>query len=143
MERTSADEVATDNKQSHPDPEVVVRPRRRHFTAKYKLSILKQADACTTAGGVGKLLRQEGLYSSHLSTWRRERDQGALAALGRKRGPRPTESTPVQAENERLRREVEQLKARLQKAELIIDVQKKVSLLLGVAAPSPSTQENS
>jgi transposase-like protein len=142
MEPISTDEAATNNEQGHPDPEVVVRPRRRHFTAKYKLSILKQADACTTAGGVGKLLRQEGLYSSHLSTWRRERDQGALAALGRKRGPTPTGSTPVQAENERLRREVEQLKARLQKAELIIDVQKKVSLLLGVA-PSPSAQENS
>jgi transposase len=103
---------------------------------------LKQADACTTAGGLGRLLRQEGLYSSHLSSWRRERDQGALAALGRKRGPTPTESTPVQAENERLRREVERLTARLQKAELIIDVQKKVSLLLG-APPSLSTQENS
>lgn len=106
------------------DPEVLEKAARRRFTAKYKLSILDQADRCQEAGQIGALLRSEGLYSAHLTAWRRQRESGALEALTpRKRGckakPR-NEQTPRLAE---LEREVEQLRQRLAQAEPIIDVQ--------------------
>jgi transposase-like protein len=113
-----------------PDPEVVVKAQRRRFTAEYKQRILQEADACTHSGEVGALLRREGLYSSHLSTWRRQRQQGELQGLTpAKRGRK---ADPLAAENARLQRETERLKAQLARAELIIDVQKKVSELLGL-----------
>jgi transposase len=113
-----------------PDPEVVVKAQRRRFTAEYKQRILQEADACTQQGGIGALLRREGLYSSHLSTWRRQRQQGELQGLTpAKRGRK---ADPQAAENARLVRETERLKAQLARAELIIDVQKKVSQLLGL-----------
>jgi transposase len=113
-----------------PDPEVVVKAQRRRFTAEYKQRILQEADACTHHGEVGALLRREGLYSSHLSTWRRQRQQGELQGLAPvKRGRK---ADPLTAENARLQRETERLKAQLARAELIIDVQKKVSELLGL-----------
>ncbi len=116
--------------QTLPDPEVVVKAQRRRFTAEYKQRILQEADACTQYGEVGALLRREGLYSSHLSTWRRQRQQGALQGLTpAKRGRK---ADPLAAENARLQRETERLKAQLARAELIIDVQKKVSELLGL-----------
>ena len=113
-----------------PDPEVVVKAQRRRFTAEYKQRILQEADACTHPGEVGALLRREGLYSSHLSTWGRQRAQGELQGLmPAKRGRR----ADLQAvENARLQRETEHLKAQLARAELIIEVQKKVSQLLGL-----------
>src|SRR5260370_8724610 len=78
------------NEQSAPNPEVSVeRPKRRRFSAAYKLDILRQVDACSELGGVGEVLRREGLYSSHLTDWRRERDQGALATIAKKRGRKP------------------------------------------------------
>jgi len=113
-----------------PDPEVVVKAQRRRFTAEYKQRILQEADACTQYGEVGALLRREGLYSSHLSTWRRQRQQGELHGLTpAKRGRK---ADPLAAENARLQRETERLKAQLARAELIIGVQKKVSELLGL-----------
>lgn len=113
-----------------PDPEVVVKAQRRRFTAEYKQRILQEADACTQYGEVGALLRREGLYSSHLSTWRRQRQQGELQGLTpAKRGRK---ADPLAAENARLQRETERLKAQLARAELIIGVQKKVSELLGL-----------
>jgi transposase len=113
-----------------PNPEVVVKAQRRRFTAEYKRRILQEADACTQYGEVGALLRREGLYSSHLSTWRRQRQQGELQGLTpAKRGRK---ADPLAAENARLQRETERLKAQLARAELIIDVQKKVSQLLGL-----------
>jgi transposase-like protein len=113
-----------------PDPEVVVKAQRRRFTAEYKQRILQEADACTQYGEVGALLRREGLYSSHLSTWRRQRQQGELQGLApAKRGRK---ADPLAAENARLQRETERLKAQLARAELIIGVQKKVSELLGL-----------
>ena len=114
-----------------PDPEVVFETRRRRFTAEYKQRILAEVDQCQEAGAIGAILRREGLYSSHLTTWRRQRVQGQLAGLDpKKRGRKPD---PQAAELARLQRENERLKARLQQAETIIEVQKKVSQLLGLA----------
>lgn len=122
-----------------PDPEVAAMPKRRKFTGRYKLEVLKQVDAAKDeAGAVGSILRREGLYSSHLTEWRKERDRGALAALEKKRGRKPTRS-PLSDENEKLRREVAQLKRRLEQAETIIDVQKKISGMLGIPLKASST----
>jgi len=113
-----------------PDPEVVVKAERRRFTAEYKRRILQAADACTQPGEVGALLRREGLYSSHLTTWRGQRERGELQGLTpAKRGPK---ADPQAAEVARLQRENDRLQAQLERAELIIDVQKKVSQLLGL-----------
>jgi transposase len=129
---------------SRRDPEVVVKPKRRSFSMEYKIRILEEADAAsTTPGGVGALLRREGLYSSHLVTWRRERRAGILEALKpRKRGPR-SECNPLAEENQKLRRQVGQLAEKLRKAEIIIDVQKKVAALLGHPLPDPDPEEKS
>jgi transposase len=113
-----------------PDPEVVVKAQRRRFTAEYKQRILQEADACTQYGEVGALLRREGLYSSHLSTWRHQRQQGELQGLTPAKRGRKADSHA--AEIARLQRETERLKTQLARAELIIDVQKKVSQLLGL-----------
>jgi transposase len=113
-----------------PDPEVVPRAKRRQFSAKYKLRILTEAEQCTQRGELGALLRREGLYSSHLTTWRQQRDRGQLQGLRpKKRGRKPA---PQAAELARLQRENERLKARLAQAETIIEVQKKLSQLLGL-----------
>ena len=112
------------------DPEVTERAKRRRFTAEYKLDILRQADACKRDGDLGALLRREGLYSSHLVTWRRQRDEIAKAGLkARKRGPKPTAVDP---RVKRLERENARLRRRLEEAETIIDFQKKLSKLLGI-----------
>ena len=116
--------------QTLPDPEVVVKAQRRRFTAEYKRRILQEADACTQPGEVGAVLRREGLYSSHWSTWRYQRAQGELQGLTpAKRG---RQADPQAVENARLQRETERLTAQLARAELIIEVQKKVSQLLGL-----------
>ncbi len=121
---------------SIPDPEVTARPVRRRFTAEYKRSILDQAEAAQDAGAVGALLRREGLYSSHLTTWRRQRQQGELDALApKKRGPKITVS-PLVAENRKLAAANERLTKKLKNAELIIEVQKKVAALLGNPIPT-------
>ena len=123
-------------------PEVVERPARRRFTAEYKRAILKEADRCS-AGEIGALLRREGLYSSHLTGWRRQRDLGELEALSpKKRGRKAKPISPLAKENERLRREVEALGRRLAQAELIIDVQKKIAGLLGIPLNPPENGEN-
>jgi transposase-like protein len=113
-----------------PDPEVVVKAQRRQFSAAYKRRILQEADTCAQRGEVGALLRREGLYSSHLNTWRHQRARGELQGLTPAKRGRKAE--PQAAENARLLRETERLKAQLARAELIIDVQKKVSQLLGL-----------
>lgn len=111
-----------------PDPELLERPRRRRFTAEYKLRIVQQAEACTQPGEVGELLRREGLYSSHLSSWRQQRDAGALAALAKPRGRK--KAHPLQAENAKLRQRAERAEAELLKARKVIEVQGNVSALL-------------
>lgn len=127
-----------------PDPEVAATAKRRRFSAEYKLSILAQVEACREQGDIGTLLRREGLYSSHLSKWRQQRQTGALAELApKKRGRRPTAS-PLAEEYRRLQAENARLTRRLQQAETIIDVQKKVSTLLGIQLPEiPTDEENS
>lgn len=115
-----------------PDPEVSAKPTRRRFTAAYKQRILEQADACKEPGQIGALLRREGLYSSHLSTWRRQREEGLSE---KKRGRKADPALADKRRMEALERENERLKKRLEQAETIIDVQKKLSTLLGVELP--------
>jgi transposase len=118
-----------------PDPEVVERAHRRQFTAAYKLRILAEADGCSVSGQIGALLRREGLYSSHLTEWRRHRAQGTLAALAPQRRGRPPTSAAV-VELAHVRQENERLTRQLAAAEAIIEIQKKVSALLGLTQPS-------
>src|SRR5262249_8414557 len=118
------------------DPEVKAKPERRKFSAEYKRRILEEADACTEAGQIGALLRREGLYSSNLVHWRKLRPEGALTP--KKRGPK---ADPLADENAALRRRVERLEAELKRAETIIEVQKKLSDLLGLSEPSGQKNE--
>ena len=126
---------------SVPDSEVIARPRRRSFTAEYRRSILDQADAAHDAGALGLLLRREGLYSSHLATWRRQRKQGGIDALTpKKRGPKVVVS-PLVKENRDLLAANARLTKKLKNAELIIEVQKKVAALLGNPIPNIQIDE--
>jgi len=116
-----------------PDPQVVEKARRRQFTAAYKLGILRQAESCTQPGELGALLRREGLYSSHLTKWRRQREAGALAGLTpRKRGRKARPVDPLAVRVAELERENGRLRQKLQRAETIIEVQKKLSEVLGL-----------
>ena len=126
-------------KGSQPEPEVAMNPKRRNFTAAYKQRVLEEADQCEQHGGIGELLRREGLYSSHLTTWRRQRTAGQLQALSpQKRGPKKDEQA---AELVTLRRENERLRVQLAQAELIITAQKKLSQALETVI-EPDTNEN-
>ncbi len=114
-----------------PEPEVVVQASRRRFSQSYKLSILEEAEQCTDSGQIGSLLRREGLYSSHLTRWRQARERGHLTSRsdeqkrGRKADPQATELARLKKENERLKQKLEQ-------AQLVVDIQKKASQLLGL-----------
>lgn len=120
-----------------PESEVTERAKRRRFTAEYKLRILREADVCKGDGDLGALLRREGLYSSHLATWRKQRDEIATAGLkARKRGPKPKGEDP---QIKRLERENARLKRQLEQAETIIDFQKKLSKLLGIPLKTPDS----
>ena len=113
------------------DPEVGEKAVRRRFSAAYKLRILKEAEACKETGQCGALLRREGLYSSHLTTWRRQAEQGTLEALcPRKRGPKVQKPRPLMKRIEALEKENQQLRHQLKQAETIIEVQKKISEML-------------
>ena len=117
---------------SVPDTEVAAGAKRRRFSAEYKMRIVGQAGRCREPGEIGSLLRREGLYSSHLAKWRAEHARGAMKALaGSNRGPRPKRQA-AEIENERLRRTIGRLEVRLRQAERIIDIQKKVSEILGI-----------
>jgi transposase-like protein len=114
------------------DPEVTAKAVRRQFTAAYKRRVLEEADQCDP-GGIAALLRREGLYSSHLNTWRKQREAGEIAGLEpRKRGKKPVPRNPLAGECERLKRENARLQNRLKQAETIIDVQKKLCEMLGL-----------
>ena len=125
-----------------PDPEVTPKAKRRSFSASYKKKILAEVDAAAGSGGIGEILRREGIYSSTLTSWRKQRDAAVEGALSRKRGPEPKRN-PVTAENEKLRRQNQRLQEELRKAEIIIDVQKKVAMLLGRPLPPVPDSENS
>ncbi len=125
-----------------PNPEVVPDAKRRTFTAEYKQRILAEADAAAAQpGGIGSLLRREGLYSSHLVTWRRERQAGVLKGLTpHRRGPKSRRNAQEE-EMQKLRRENQRLTEQLRKAEIVIDVQKKVGALLGWPLPKADPEE--
>ena len=126
-----------------PDPAVSEKPVRRRFTAEYKLRIFHEAERCTASGQLGAMLRREGLYSSLPSTWRQHRDQGTLAGLTPKRRGRKTNpDAPLIAENQRLKRETQRLAAKLRQAETIIEVQKKLSEILGIPLPPADNSGN-
>lgn len=125
-----------------PDPEVVPKAKRRSFSAAYKRKILAEVDAAAESGSIGEILRREGLYSSALTNWRKERDSAVLEAFSQKRGPEPKRN-PLNAENEKLRRQNVRLQEELRKAEIIIDVQKKVAMLLGRPLSAVPNGENS
>lgn len=125
-----------------PDPEVVARPKRRRFTAAYKARIVREAEACTEPGEIGALLRREGLYSSLLSRWRRAMQEGALVGLDSKRGRKKDPDTKLRQQLRKLERENAKLKRQLQQAETVIEVQKKLSEMLGIPLDSDD-DENS
>lgn len=122
-------------KSGSPDPEVTPgKAKRRSFSASYKKKIVAEAEAAAGSGGIGEILRREGIYSSTLTRWRKERDSALEGAFSKKRGPEPKHN-PFSAENEKLRRQNQRLQEELRKAEIIIDVQKKVAMLLGRPLP--------
>ncbi len=124
-------------------PEVPEKAKRRRFDAAYKQRILEEADRSTGLGELGELLRREGLYSSHLTCWRRQRDEGSLAGLApKRRGRKAKRKDPLAKELDKLRRENQRLAERLRQAEMIIDVQKKVSEMLGIPLASPEDKES-
>ena len=126
-------------KEEMPKTEVVARAKRKRFTAAEKLRILREVEACQGTGEVGALLRREGIYSSYLTTWRRQRAAGELDGLApHKRGPKPD---PQAIELAKLRRENERLQERLRQAELIISVQKKVAQLFGETLETPDLDD--
>lgn len=115
-----------------PNPEVLARAKRRTYTGDFKQKVLAEADAARGSGEIGAVLRRHGLYSSHLTKWRQERKAGILEGLApQKRGPK-TKANPLAAENQKLRCANERLTDQLRKAEIVIDVQKKVAMLLGI-----------
>ncbi len=128
-------------KEEIPNTEVVAKAKRRRFTAAEKLRLLREVDACRGSGEIGALLRREGIYSSYLSTWRKQRELGELDGLApQKRGPKPD---PQAIELAKLRRENERLQERLQQAELIIQVQKKVAQMFGESLETPDRDDPS
>ena len=132
----SASHVVTVPAARSREVEVVAKATRRRFTVDYKVKVLKEADLCQKPGEVGALLRREGLYSSHLSVWRAARDRGEIAGLTpKKRGPKHLPPDPRDLQMVALARETQRWKARAERAEALVDIQKKVSMLLGTALP--------
>jgi len=132
-----SDEAGSTAAAPTPDAEVAAKPKRRQFAASYRLRILEEADACQGPGEIGQLLRREGLYSSHLSSWRKARREGSLAALAPKqRGQKPKARNPLEPKVKQLEAKVARLEAELEKAHTILDVQEKVAGLLGFSLES-------
>ena len=122
-----------------PEVEVVAKPQRRRFTAEYKRKVLREADAGKTPGAIGALLRREGLYSSHLTTWRAARDRGELAGATKKRGPAPRPRDPRDKVLAAQAREIARWKQRAERAEALVELQKKLSALLGTPLPAENS----
>lgn len=120
-----------------PEVEVVAKAQRRRFTSEFKRRILREAEACRRPGEVSSLLRREGLYSSHLAAWRAARERGELAAPGsRRRGPKPVRPDPRQKRIAELERELRRAQARAERAEALVELQKKVAEILGRELPA-------
>lgn len=118
--------------------ETLERPERRNFTAKYKRDILVEVDACRESGDISALLRREGLYASHLATWRRQREAGEIDGLTpKKRGRKPQQRDERDQKIQSLETEIAKMRMRAEKAELLVSLQKKVSEILGIALPDP------
>ena len=131
-------ETAVEVPAAAPETEVLAKAQRRRFTAEYKRRILKEADRCTQRGEIGALLRREGLYSSALTAWRAARDRGELAGLApKKRGRRVKRVNPLARKVATQEREIAQWKARAQRAEALIEIQKKASEILGIELRQP------
>ena len=131
-------------KAERPETEVSDKAKRRRFTAKYKLRILREAAACTERGEMGALLRREGVYSSHLTSWRGQAERGELAGLTpRRRGPKPKPVDPRDKRIAQLERELKKVNRRAERAEALVEVQKKLSELLGIALPTVPDDEES
>src|ERR1700690_2604266 len=127
---------------SSPDPEVPAKAQRRKFSAEDKKRILEEVERAAGLEDIGAVLRREGIYSSTLHGWRKERDAAVRQAFSQKRGPQPRRN-PLTSENEKLRRQNQRLQEDLEKAHIIIDVQKKVAMLLGRPLTSVPDNENS
>jgi transposase len=126
-------ERASDGTKSLTEVEVLAKAERRRFTAEYKVKVLRETDRCKQPGEIGALLRQEGLYWSNLTTWRKQRESGELAGLSaRKRGPQRREKNPLAERVRELERDNMRLKRRAERAEGIVELQKKVSEILGI-----------
>ena len=122
--------------------EVPEKPQRRRFTAEYKIRILREVEACNGPGDVGALLRREGLYTSHVSAWRQQRDRGVLDALApKRRGAKARLTDPLVQEVTQLRREKAQVERKLKQAELVIAIQKKASEMLGIPLKTLEDEE--
>jgi transposase-like protein len=135
------EEINEKVREEMPKTEVIAKAKRKQFSAAEKLRILREVDACRGSGEIGALLRREGIYSSYLTTWRRQRERGELDGLTpQKRGPK---EDPQAVENARLKRENERLKKRLEQAELIIDFQKKAAQLFGKTLETPEGDDPS
>lgn len=124
----------------HPTPEVSERPERRHFTAAYKLSVLQELSGCKEPGSVGRVLRREGLYSSLVSTWRVQRESGSLAGLApQKRGRKPQPVNPLAAKYAQLERKNRSLQRKLERTELLVEIQEKIADLFGISLDKPES----
>jgi transposase len=123
-------EETTNGVKAATEVEVAAKGERRRFTAEYKHKVLREADHCRESGEIGALLRREGLYWSHLSNWRKQRERGELA--GRRRGPKGREKNPLAARVRELERDNARLKRRAERAEGIVELQKKISEMLGI-----------
>jgi transposase len=129
---------ASEQAQGGPAIEVVAKATRRRFTVEYKRKIVREADACKTPGAVGALLRREGLYSSHLTTWRGARERGELAGAPKKRGPVPRVVDARDQQIRELEREGTRWRTRAERAEALVELQKQVAALLGTPSTEPS-----
>ena len=130
----SSSNVVTGPEEIVREVEVVAKATRRRFSAEYKLKILRAAEAGTKPGEIGALLRREGLYGSNITTWRAQQRKGALAGLAQKpRGPAPVEKNPLLATVAAQEQAIVRLTARAERAEALVDLQKKVSEILGIA----------
>lgn len=123
---------------SGPAIEVVAKATRRRFTVEYKRAIVREADACRTPGAIGALLRREGLYSSHLTTWRAARERGELVGASKKRGPARRAVDPRDRRITELEREGTRWRKRAERAEALVELQKQVAALLGTPITEPS-----